>query len=143
MPYEETNKLLKSMVEELDKFYGLFSDHEDPCESFEQAKAIWNDLKKKLADNVEARRSQFSMLKAIREAADTATGIDRGQNDPRPSGAIGAVKLLVEKFNEVKADRDEADNAMRRQTAKIEELQADRQEPPLREAQSEEFYSPE
>lgn len=38
-------QLLKSFVEEIDKFFGLFSDHEDPCQSFDQAEAIWNMLK--------------------------------------------------------------------------------------------------
>jgi hypothetical protein len=58
---------------------------------------------------LEARVSkQLADLTAIREMADHATGIDRANGDPREPGALGAVKVLVERFRDMEnkdADR--------------------------------------
>lgn len=43
--YEEQQDRAVAVGTELQQFLGLFSDYEDPCESFAQAEAIWNDLK--------------------------------------------------------------------------------------------------
>lgn len=48
------------------------------------------------------KHEQFATLVNIRTLADRATGTDRSQGDPRESGALGAVKLLVERFEDLR-----------------------------------------
>jgi hypothetical protein len=55
-------------------------------------------MQRALAESEQARREQFHQLRVIREMADLATGIDRSKNDPRPSGALGAVQTLIERW---------------------------------------------
>jgi hypothetical protein len=55
-------------------------------------------MQRTLAESEQARREQFHQLRVIREMADLATGIDRSKNDPRPSGALGAVQTLIERW---------------------------------------------
>jgi hypothetical protein len=47
---------------------------------------------------VREKRQQFAQLQAIRTLADEATGTDRAKGDQRESGALGAVKLLIERL---------------------------------------------
>jgi len=56
-------------------------------------------------DEAKSRASrQYEKLAEIRIMADKATGIDRSKNDERPSGAVGAVRVLVERYEALKAD---------------------------------------
>lgn len=71
-------KLLESFVEEIER------------------------LQKQVKDLTQEKRYQYADLQSIREIADRATGIDRSKDDPRPPGAVGAVKVLVERFNALK-----------------------------------------
>lgn len=55
-------------------------------------------LLKELKECEEARKAQFEMLVSIRKLADAATDTHRELNDPRPSGARGAVMVLLNRF---------------------------------------------
>jgi hypothetical protein len=70
----------------------------------EQAAAHAEDrtrLRADLATMREEKAQQFVALQEIRQLCDRATGIDRNKGDARESGALGAVRALVGRYQEL------------------------------------------
>lgn len=89
-------QLVEQMIAQSGTIYG--KDTHAAYKLLESFVAEIETMRRILAESEQARREQFHKLRVIREMADLATGIDRSNNDPRPSGALGAVQVLVDRY---------------------------------------------
>lgn len=65
---ENAEAEIERLRAQLQQFYGLFSDYEDPCQSFDQAEAIWNAMKAREEGLYKQRREHEAEIERLRAA---------------------------------------------------------------------------